>query len=176
MSASLVLDAYDNTSGYEAALALLLPAPRHDMGAPVLVIVIGGVLSAGCVAGGSDTPWVTAPDATMVREHSGALGKALVVCVYERRKQALRGYELVWPQIVLARGHRGDASEQEEIAQLCTTAAALAACQDSEDWKSLPDYQARLGNATCMDIVASVDVRRDDSWSAALAPRKELSQ
>ncbi len=174
MSATLVLDAYDNTAGYEAALAALFPAPRHDMGAPVLVIV--GVLSCGCVSGGSDTPWVTAPEPTMIREHSGALGKALVVCVYERRAKALKGYDGVWPQVILVRGHRGAASEQEEIAQLCTTAAALAACQDNEDWKSLPDYQARLSGASCMDIVASVDVRRDDSWSAALAPRKELSQ
>jgi len=111
----------------------------------------------------------------MIREHSGALGKALVSCVWKQREKPLHGYDLLWSQIILARGHHGEATEAEEIAQLCTTAAALAACQDNEDWKSLPDYQARFGDSgTCVRIVEAVDVRRDDTWAAVLAPRKEL--
>ena len=159
--AHLVIDAYDNVPGHEAALLALLP--REQIG-PAPVLIVAAALS-GCTGNYGADRWVHESEPTAVRQHSGALGKALVACVWQPRAQKLRGYDGLWPQIKLARGHVGVASEEEEQAQLCMTAAALMSCQDGDDWQSLYDFQGKYGQSgTCARIVETVDARRDDSW------------
>ena len=163
--AHLVIDAYDNVPGHEAALLALLP--REQIG-PAPVLIVAAALS-GCTGNYGADKWVHTQEPTPVRQHSGAIGQALVACVWQPRPKPLRGYDGLWVQIKLARGHVGVATPEEENAQLCMTAAALMSCQDAEDWQSLYDYQARLGSATCAGLIEQADARRDYSWAAALA-------
>lgn len=140
---------------------------------PGLALLVAGVLSTvGCGSGyyGEDR-WVTEEAPTEVRAHSGALGTALVVCLWQQpHVEQLKGYDLLWAQIKLARGRVGKAAEKEEAAQLCTTAAALMSCQDGVDWKSLYDLQEKYGaSGTCERIIEAVDARRNDTWATALA-------